>query len=264
MNSVNHSNPSLKYWQGKISIGYGIGYFAGFAGDNSPHSHHAHQLSFSKTPQHNILVKVDQQILNAGGIYIAANTTHQLFAGEYCSIYIDQTHFLANIIQNYLQPHTKVCALPEKLINILRHYFLTYSSTQVAFQQLIHFLAPEHNKICSDRQQIFMQLLELQAHNDLTTQQIAAALHISTSRFSHWFSEHFGISYRSYRKWRRLLQTLQGIDQRSNLTELAYNSHFADQAHFSRTCKQMFGIQPSLLKFIPEIEQLPLLIAKEP
>ncbi|MFP6818199.1 helix-turn-helix domain-containing protein, partial [Acinetobacter sp.] len=83
---------------------------------------------------------------------------------------------------------------------------------------------------------------------------------LSESRFSHWFSDNFGISYRSYRKWLRLLQSFQAIDQDINLTSIAHHAHFSDQAHFSRTCKQMFGIQPSLLKFIPSIEQMPILL----
>lgn len=97
----------------------------------------------------------------------------------------------------------------------------------------------------------------------MTLKQIATQFNLSESRFSHWFSDNFGISYRSYRKWLRLLQSFQAIDQDINLTSMAHHAHFSDQAHFSRTCKQMFGIQPSLLKFIPSIEQMPILLLSD-
>jgi len=251
---------ATKYWTGKIALGYGIGYFTGMTGDNQPHRHHAHQLSFAQNPKDKVHIQTEQQSLHYAGIFITANTEHQLFAGHYCSIYIDQTHFLAEIIQDYLQPHAAITALSEDLVDLLRACFLEQDSTLHAFEQLILFFKPKLDLDLSNRQQDFSQYLKLNLHGDLTVQQMATALNISVSRFSHWFSESFGISYRSYRKWLRLLHTIQRINQRNNLTDLAHQGQFSDQAHFSRTCKQMFGIQPSLLKFIPEIEQLPILI----
>ena len=255
-----------KYWKGKISIGYGIGYFEGAVGDNYPHRHHAHQLSFAKEEGEHIQVVYEDEdkCIMSSGVYIAANTSHHLRPGNYCSIYIDQTHFLADVIQHYLQGYLKsdspIWVLPESLVNILREFFLEQNHAIESFQKLISYCSQNDFKYQNIRARQFSEYLILNNQKNLTVKQIAAKLNISESRFSHWFSENFGISYRSYRKWIRLLQTLQAIEQDVNLTSIAHQSHFADQPHFSRTCKQMFGIQPSLLKFIPFIEQMPILV----
>lgn len=260
MHAPAKKNIAAKYWTGKISLGYGIGYFSGLAGDNQPHRHYAHQLSFSLNPQEKVTLQIEQQSLQYSGVYLQANTEHQLLAGHYCSIYIDQTHFLAHMIEDYLQPSAAITALPDNLVHLLRSHFVEQNTIQQAFERLIVVLNAKPKVNISTRQQALAEYLTHHPHDDLSLQQMATAFNISTSRFSHWFNESFGISYRSYRKWLRLLQTLQNINQPNNLTDLAHQGQFSDQAHFSRTCKQMFGIQPSLLKYIPEIEALNILM----
>lgn len=252
------SDISSKYWLGKISIGYGIGYFEGNAGDNDLHRHHAHQLSFAKNVGQYIQVSDGEHCLFSSGVYIAANTLHYLQSGTYCSIYIDQTHFLADAIHQFLRPNSSMTPLSEDLVAMLRESFIEQHHHFNAFQKLLNYCRGGNFKQPTIREQQLSNYLQLSEQQDLTLKQIAEQFNLSESRFSHWFSENFGISYRSYRKWLRLLKTFQSIDSQTNLTEISHHSHFSDQAHFSRTCKQMFGIQPSLLKFIPSIEQIPM------
>lgn len=267
MAQSNLYNFPAKYWMGRIAIGYGIGYFEGAVGDNTPHCHHAHQLSFAKEQGERIQVIAEDHCIWSSGVYIAANTLHHLLPGTYCSIYIDQTHFLADVIQHYLQvslqQDSSITILPESLVSILRAYFIEQDQTFESFQKLLSYCSEPNFKAQSVREERLAKFLILNDQQNLTLQQIATQLNISESRFSHWFSENFGISYRSYRKWLRLLQSLQAIDQDVNLTSIAHQFHFSDQPHFSRTCKQMFGIQPSLLKFIPSIEQMPILLLSD-
>ncbi|MDQ8953264.1 AraC family transcriptional regulator [Acinetobacter rudis] len=252
---------AAKYWTGRIALGYGIGYFSGISGDNQPHRHHAHQLSFPQQSTDVVRISAAGQTQEYHGVYIAANTEHQLLAGQYCSIYIDQTHFLADLINNYLAPTTNITELTAELIHLLRHYFIKQHTILHAFEQLIIFFNQHMaTPVLSSRQQHLRHYLKNNIHADLSVQDMAQTLSLSTSRFSHWFSDAYGISYRSYRKWLRLIQTLQSVDQNLKLTDIAHQGHFSDQAHFSRTCKQMFGIQPSLLRFISEIEPLDLLL----
>ncbi|MBI0395963.1 helix-turn-helix transcriptional regulator [Acinetobacter bereziniae] len=261
---VKKSDVSSKYWLGKISIGYGIGYFEGNVGDNDLHRHHAHQLSFAKNAGECIQVSGEEQCIFSSGVYITANTLHHLKSGTYCSIYIDQTHFLASVIHQYLQPISTMTVLPEDLVIVLRKYFIQQRHHDKAFQMLLNYCGINHFKQPTIREQHLSNFLSSSKQQDLTLKQIAEQFNLSESRFSHWFSESFGISYRSYRKWLRLLQTIQSTSQQTTLTNAAYQSHFSDQAHFSRTCKQMFGIQPSLLKFIPSIEQIPMWQPSDP
>lgn len=50
---------------------------------------------------------------------------------------------------------------------------------------------------------------------------------------------------RSYRKWLNLVHGLEQALRGQNLTAAAHQAEFADQAHFSRTFMQMFGVRAS-------------------
>ncbi|SDU66877.1 AraC-type DNA-binding protein [Pseudomonas mandelii] len=74
---------------------------------------------------------------------------------------------------------------------------------------------------------------------------MAALVHLSPTRFSHWFVEQTGVPLRSYVKWLRLTQALQHMAQGGRLTEAAHAAGFSDSAHFSRTFRMLLGIDPS-------------------
>ncbi|AOE85121.1 AraC family transcriptional regulator [Pseudomonas sp. TCU-HL1] len=76
-------------------------------------------------------------------------------------------------------------------------------------------------------------------------QYLAKLVHLSPTRFSHWFVEQTGLPLRSYRKWSRLVGALQHIAAGRSLTEAAHAAGFADVAHFSRTFRNLFGVDPS-------------------
>nr|WP_244505923.1 MULTISPECIES: helix-turn-helix domain-containing protein [Pseudomonas] len=76
-------------------------------------------------------------------------------------------------------------------------------------------------------------------------QYLARLVHLSPTRFSHWFVEQTGLPLRSYRKWSRLVAALQNIAAGRSLTEAAHAAGFADAAHFSRTFRNLFGLDPT-------------------
>jgi len=75
--------------------------------------------------------------------------------------------------------------------------------------------------------------------------EMAALVHLSPSRFSHWFVEQTGLPLRSYAKWLRLTQALQHVAKGVRLTEAAHKAGFSDSAHFSWTFRTLLGIDPS-------------------
>ena len=87
--------------------------------------------------------------------------------------------------------------------------------------------------------------------------QAARQIAISPSRFSHLFSTEMGIAYSGFRKWRKLLATLQSVANGTQLTAAAHDGGFADSAHFSRTFKDTFGLTPTealfRMKFSPPL-----------
>jgi AraC-like DNA-binding protein len=75
----------------------------------------------------------------------------------------------------------------------------------------------------------------------------AAVAHLSPSRFRHLFVAQTGVSFRAYLLWSRVAAAMAAGMNGDSWTAAAQNAGFADSAHFSRTCRRMFGIAPAML-----------------
>jgi AraC-like DNA-binding protein len=90
--------------------------------------------------------------------------------------------------------------------------------------------------------------LAQQEQLDHTGEELAARVHLSTSRFTHLFRQQTGLSLTRYLLWTRLLTAVAVIAQGANTTAAAHQAGFADLAHMSRTFRQTFGVMPSELQ----------------
>lgn len=88
-------------------------------------------------------------------------------------------------------------------------------------------------------------------------EEVAASVFLSPSRFAHLFRAETGVPLRRYVLWRKFLRAVQLIGRGATLTAAAHRSGFADSAHLTRTCYQMFGVAPSLLMGQGEYYEIP-------
>lgn len=65
---------------------------------------------------------------------------------------------------------------------------------------------------------------------------------ISSSRFSHLFSLHEGVSWRRFQVWVRLMEGLALVIKGEDLTFAALEAGFSDFSHFSRVLRDNFGV----------------------
>ncbi|MEV6279597.1 AraC family transcriptional regulator [Nocardia sp. NPDC051832] len=75
--------------------------------------------------------------------------------------------------------------------------------------------------------------------------EMAALVGLSPSRLSHVFAAHMGLPYVAWRRWMRLRRAMDAVRGGASLTEAAHAAGFADSAHLTRTCRDMFGITPT-------------------
>ncbi|HZW75215.1 MAG TPA: AraC family transcriptional regulator, partial [Caldimonas sp.] len=75
----------------------------------------------------------------------------------------------------------------------------------------------------------------------------AAVAHLSPSRFRHLFVAQTGVPFRAYLLWARVDAAMGAGMNGESWTAAAQSAGFADSAHFSRTCRRMFGIAPAML-----------------
>ncbi|GAB6194798.1 helix-turn-helix transcriptional regulator [Lysobacter xanthus] len=83
----------------------------------------------------------------------------------------------------------------------------------------------------------------------LRLEDVAAAVHLSPGRFRHLFVAQTGTSFRAWLMWARAEAAVEAATHGMSWTEAALHAGFADAAHFTRTCRRVFGIAPSMLVF---------------
>lgn len=72
----------------------------------------------------------------------------------------------------------------------------------------------------------------------------AAACGLSYSRFLHLFAQQCGVSFRTYRAWRRARALLYHVHGELNLTHLALQIGYPDATHFSHSIRHVYGLKP--------------------
>jgi AraC-like DNA-binding protein len=80
-------------------------------------------------------------------------------------------------------------------------------------------------------------------------QDAADAVHLSPGRFRHLFVAQTGTSFSAWLLWARAEAAIAAATRGTNWTDAAQEAGFADAAHFTRTCRRVFGVTPTMLVF---------------
>lgn len=226
------------------SILPGISAFRGESGDNREHMHWAHQLSVGLAQP--VQIVAEGKMHEAEALFVRAGTKHQLLNGVSLSIFLDPTSQEATAVCGLINNTDSITEAPDDLIKMVQKAFHDNDSVADGLAHLRKQLKIEDQPVNSDLLAV-LQLLEvsLDTQQTVNRRQLADTIGVSESRFSHWFREQTGMPLRSYKKWLRLIRGIEKVLQGHSLTEAAYDADFADQAHFTRTFIQMFGVKPS-------------------
>ena len=226
-------------WRGKAWVSAGLGIFLGHAGSHDRHSNMAHQVTIGLGGQ--VTVRGLSQALTASAICIKAGTLHQIEGTEVLSIYIDALSEEARGL-SFISA-AQLVSIPVGNTSAIEQLLETPEvSAHLVREEVRRLLGLKTPQAADPRMRAVLQALEEQ-HNDRA--RLAELVHLSPTRFSHWFVEQTGLPLRSYRKWNRLVVALRFVSIGHNLTAAAHAAGFADAAHFSRSFRTLFGLDPS-------------------
>jgi AraC-like DNA-binding protein len=99
-----------------------------------------------------------------------------------------------------------------------------------------------------------LAMIERDPATPVNHRQLAAAAHLSTSRFAERFRAATGMPVRNYLLWRRLLRSVELLQQGHSATAAAHAAGFSDAAHLSRSFRRILGASPSQLIARPTSE----------
>lgn len=90
-----------------------------------------------------------------------------------------------------------------------------------------------------------VEMIQSTASENVSLEELAGAVHVSSQRLIQLFKQQTGIPIRRYRLWHRMFRTAGYIAQGFSMTDAAMNAGFSDSAHFAHTFRSMFGTTPS-------------------
>ena len=222
--------------------------FRGDAGDNKPHKHWAHQIVMGLGNP--VEVRVDRACYAGTSLLIPAGTIHQLQTARVLCLYADPTHSACKtLLPQAMAQNIPVIVLDgtpgtQQLIQLN-----SIDDLQAALEEFRDACTCGDVSGLDNRFQQVVEALrsELMLGREPSRTDLAELARLSSSRFSHWFSEQAGLPFRSYKKWLKLLLAFE-LTQSRSLTDAAMTAGFADQAHFCRAAMEAFGVNPATIK----------------
>ncbi|MEQ9364255.1 MAG: AraC family transcriptional regulator [Leptospirales bacterium] len=227
--------------------------FRGAVEDNQPHRHHALQIVLS--PEEFRLTCAGREI-HTRCILIASDLEHALHGrhpgqrlfliapdsatGEFLRDrflktdrhYIPETETLESAEIDLSISEPDCAAARRERETILRNVFKSGRG--------IHPAGDEGD----DRVKRVRHWIEARGEFQISLADAADHTGLSPDRLRHLFKQVTGISFRRYVMWSRIRRAVAAAASGVSLTDAAHQAGFADQAHFSRSFRDMFGLSP--------------------
>lgn len=233
----------------KIIIDQGIAVYIGQSQQTTTHKHHAMQVAIALKGVYKVYA--EEQFLEGRGIYINSNVAHKhnSLNGVQLSIFLEIETDIGQAVRRHF---SKNIALFDPSPNLLKT-FLDQLGQENDFLSLVeHFLCalfnlkPIERKI-DDRIIQVIEKISLSANHNLGLEALLDDIPLSASRIRHLFKAQIGISIQRYLLWSKVKQAFIQLTKGDSLSQAAYSAGFADQAHMTRTIREMFGLSPKTL-----------------
>ena len=101
--------------------------------------------------------------------------------------------------------------------------------------------------VTDERVRTAMKFIRANSTEKVTCQEVADAVHLSQSRFSHLFREQVGMTFAAYLIYQRILCVYTQMLQGKTITEAALEAGFSSSAHFADVNRRVFGISASTI-----------------
>lgn len=220
-------------WRGEAFFGEGWFAFRGAAADNEPHAHAALQLVASVEGKISI-EGPDCNVVRAQGLLVAPERGHRLLpSGALTLVLIEPDHAVAPALKDGIESKaivslteqqvahlTRDCALSELLDGLVQN--VPVREIDARLEAALSLLGPE-----AERLRI-----------------LAGAVGLSEVRLRSLARQELGVPMSKLSALKKVIKAAEAIAGGASLSEAAVDAGFADQAHLTRTFKQVIGLTP--------------------
>ncbi|KXP12944.1 hypothetical protein AXK57_01500 [Tsukamurella pulmonis] len=213
-------------WTGSVHLGVGALAYDGAVGTTGRHRHAAWQLLALRSGTVGLTVwPPDGESSTRAGLtafVIPAGTEHA----------VETVSPDAAGLTVYLDPGAVPLALPDAPTeDDLRHLATARDG-----------LRPVHPYVVSA-----LEVVSRRRSEALSLTAVAAEIGVSASHLSRLWRRDLGLAFPAWVRWSRLRAMAERVRDGASITDAAHAAGFADGAHASRVCREMFGLAPQEL-----------------
>nr|WP_315457955.1 AraC family transcriptional regulator [uncultured Sphingorhabdus sp.] len=223
-------------WEGELVFGPSWAIYRGQAADNTPHAHAAIQIVFGDNGDVAI-ASADGIEWTGPGFAIRPLVEHSLApTGEVALLYIEPQSPLAFYVAD---------AIGDVDIASIDPAILAFKPGQpgVIWNKNLETLVPVNKAAIDERLLAALELLAKEP-GSRSIGDTALACNLSESRLRTLARGQLGLPLSTWLIWRKLERATRTLHEGTTLSDAAAAGGFADQAHFARAMRRMFGITP--------------------
>ncbi len=228
-----------------------------FLGDRSVtdvHAHNAVELSVALDEAGIDMVSGSTRHEGIAGAVVRSDAEHQLsiHGPKIAIVYLDPRSPAAAGLHSWLGERS-MAPLPAEVAAEHRAPLIGLFDRGAGLAQagplcksLVRALAPDPPRPRADRRiRRALAVIADRLEDPPTQAELAAEVGLSPSRLGHIFTDQVGLPMRRYVLWMRLRHALTSALGGASMAEAAHAAGFSDAAHFTRTCRRMFGLPPT-------------------
>lgn len=182
------------------------------------------------------------------GILVPSGISHAVdtFGNSVLVFLYDCTTEVAKQIREVACFPEKVCKEIAKLYADMGSTSDSYYGFEMAVLSRLGITGAAIN-VTDERIQTAMKFIRAKSTEKVTCQDVADAVHLSQSRFSHLFREQVGMTFAAYLIYQRIMYVYTQMFWGKSITEAALEAGFSSSAHFADVNRRVFGISASTI-----------------
>lgn len=223
------------------------------------HAHHAIQVSLALEGRFRASARTWPQARETAGMIVMPDQRHSIdgCGGTLATLFVEPNSFAGAALRARfagMQLALLTDAESESCAALMRDEFLSGA----ADSRLAGFARAAICRIAGDplvaprtdpRISAALAWMRARLATPMRLKDVAAVVHLSPGRFRHLFVAQTGTSFRAWLLWARAEHAIAAANRGMSWTAAAQEAGFADAAHFTRTCRRVFGIAPTMLAF---------------